>query len=258
MGSKEVTRHVTYTRIIEAESTPSRDFKMGRHVEHDSRSRKFPVKTETQRCPWWPAPLPTPVPPKPVPTDTVLWEPSIPALDQGELGSCVGNAIAHLVATTAKNHAPDDSITEGDAVDYYALATTYDDIPGQYPPTDTGSSGLGGMKALQADGLLKGYNHAFNVDGMIVGLQKTPVAIGVSWTDNMFYPNDEGFVFPTGPVVGGHEFMVYGWDEDGQFFTARNSWGSSWGDNGDFRIAIDDMVTLLSDDGDVQVPVWLK
>lgn len=245
------------TRVIVPEAAPHPHWKHGRHVEHDSRSWDYRVKTYYNRCPWWPAPLPTPIPPKPIPTQTVLWVPSIGPLDQGDLGSCVGNCTANLVATSGNGHTPEVQ-NEQDAVDWYSLCTNLDNIDGQYPPTDTGSSTLGAMKALQSEGYIKGYNNCFSVDDIIAALQKDPVAGGFNWHQDMYYPDADGFVQPTGPVVGGHEFMIYGWDAEDQYFTARNSWGDSWGLGGDFRISRDTMTTLMSEDGDVAVPVWVK
>jgi C1A family cysteine protease len=40
-------------------------------------------------------------------------------------------------------------------------------------------------------------------------------------------------------VLGGHAVMCVGYDDDNQVFICRNSWGSSWGDHGNFYIPYD-------------------
>jgi len=41
---------------------------------------------------------------------------------------------------------------------------------------------------------------------------------------------------PTEHVVGGHAVMAVGYDDAGQQFIIRNSWGTSWGQAGYFLI----------------------
>jgi C1A family cysteine protease len=41
----------------------------------------------------------------------------------------------------------------------------------------------------------------------------------------------------SGGVVGGHCVSIVGYNDPGQFWICKNSWGSSWGENGFFRIA---------------------
>jgi len=63
-------------------------------------------------------------------------------LDQGDLGSCTGNAAAHLL-NTAPFHIPRHRLYyEPAAVLFYSQATQIDPFDGQYPPEDTGSDGL--------------------------------------------------------------------------------------------------------------------
>lgn len=65
-----------------------------------------------------------------------------------------------------------------------------------------------------------------------------PVLVGVSVYES-FYQNDSNI---TGKIslpdkdneklLGGHEILLVGFDDNTQQFTFVNSWGSSWGDNG--------------------------
>ncbi|NNN06164.1 MAG: hypothetical protein HKL90_09720 [Elusimicrobia bacterium] len=42
---------------------------------------------------------------------------------------------------------------------------------------------------------------------------------------------------------GWHAVLLVGYDDDGQYFIVKNSWGTGWGENGYFRIAYSEMFT---------------
>ena len=42
---------------------------------------------------------------------------------------------------------------------------------------------------------------------------------------------------------GWHAVLLVGYDDDGQYFIVKNSWGAGWGENGYFRIAYSEMST---------------
>ena len=46
----------------------------------------------------------------------------------------------------------------------------------------------------------------------------------------------------TGDFLGGHAVKIIGWGEDNgvQYWIAANSWSTSWGENGHFKIKIGD------------------
>ena len=58
---------------------------------------------------------------------------------------------------------------------------------------------------------------------------------------------------PNGGYLGGHEVLVIGYDDNFQdpisgrtgYFKIRNSWGSSWGANGDFHVAYSDFPSIV-------------
>ena len=53
-------------------------------------------------------------------------------------------------------------------------------------------------------------------------------------------------------VLGGHAVRIMGWgnDEDaGEYWIVANSWGSGWGENGYFKIALDDKFSGFADGG---------
>lgn len=222
----------------------------GRAIEHDERSRNFPVRG-LKKCPGWPSPLP----PKPKPKN-VLWEPRISALNQGNLGACTGYALVHAMSAAPEDRIPVDvNLLTGDlAVKVYSNATEIDQWQGEYPPTDTGSSGLAVMKVAKRRGWVSGYTHGFKIEDLPVALQRTPVICGIAWRQNMYHPDSKGVVTWSGPVVGGHEFAVIGWKEKTKMFTCRNSWGPFWGKKGNFKIHMDELAAALDQFGDVTVP----
>jgi hypothetical protein len=204
---------------------------LGRRVNHDPRSRGFLAPRATHHRP-------------------VLHRTYGPVLDQGNLGSCVGNAAAHALNTAGSHRVPSKLLREPDAVEIYAAATRVDPWPGEFPGEDTGTDANSAAKVLRDRGLIAGWEHAFGLDHLLLALQLRPVLLGITWHRSMFKPDEKGFVHPDGNVVGGHETLIRGDDPAGQFVTIRNSWGSGWGVRGHYRLTYADLDQLLRDEGD--------
>lgn len=247
-----------YYSPVEPEARPDPKFPLGRYVYHDPRSRQYPVRATTVApcscgCPHCCA----------VPSDSskarsVLWMPVIPALNQGNLGSCTGCAMAHVLAAPAAGR-PGPRIEGVDirlAVQIYSGGTHLDEIPGTYPPIDTGGSGLGVMKYARSRGWVRAYRHAFNLGQVLLALKSTPLITGFAWREGLYYPDEEGLAPYTGPVVGGHEVAVIGCDIERELLIFRNSWGPEWGVDGNFTMTFTDYERALADRGDATVPVW--
>jgi len=228
-------------------------YPLGRIVQHDAMSVHYAVGV----LPKWAI-------------TSVTWTRRAPVFDQGQLGSCTGNAAAGLVGTDSavrkgltstpvnKPGVVSVPVDEALAIDIYSLATTLDDYSGQYPPTDTGSSGLAAAKALVKLGLATAYKHAFSITALQSALQSGPVMIGIKWLESMFEPGDGGLinVDRSSAVAGGHEFVVDGYDAANSTYRMTNSWGESWGAKGRAWFHEDDLKWLLSDHGDVTQPVF--
>jgi hypothetical protein len=216
---------------------------LGRIVNHDPRSREFPAAmAQSPR--------------------KVLWRHTAAVLDQGQLGSCCGNALTQLLNTTVAGKArlagtgKNSYLKEKAAVALYSRATVLDDIGGHYPPTDTGSSGLAVCKAGVESGYFTQYRHAFGYNQFAGAIQLSPVITGTSWYEGMFTPDADGYIWPTGKVAGGHEYLILGLDPAGKGkVTMLNSWSKSWGRNGRAFMRGDVYAELLAQQGDVTVPV---
>jgi hypothetical protein len=225
--------------------------RLGRHVEHDPRSRAYALSEDL---------LPSTY-------SSAVHTVRIPVLDQGSLGSCTGNAaeafsgsdplFAAIPATVRARPTWDTDTNETQAVALYSAATRLDGVQGVYPPTDTGSTGVAVAKAAQKAGLISGYQHAFSLDSALKALAVSPLIVGVNWYEGFDTPNAEGLVEISGSVRGGHEFLLYGIDATRKRVLARNSWGASWGVKGAFAFSFDDLGRLLDEEGDATLFVPL-
>lgn len=213
---------------------------LGRHVEHDPRSRTFRATLSPE-------------------IRTVRHRRYGHIFDQGELGSCTGNALAGAL-NTVPTHRRGVTLHEPDAVSLYAAATALDSFDGTYPPDDTGSSGLAVCKAGVAAGYLASYQHTFTVEEALAALTLRSVITGVAWYESFDRPDADGIVTVAGEIRGGHEFEMLailrvGATLDDTVVEAANSWGDQWAVRGRFRMTAKTWASLLEQEGDVTVPV---
>lgn len=216
--------------------------RLGRHVEHDSRSLAYRHQHSGA------APV------------TVLHARRIGILDQGDVGSCTGNAQTGALGTDPlfATVPAGTKLDEAEALRLYSAAETIDG-DGPYPPNDNGSSGLSVCKAAKKAGLISGYTHILSLADLLDALRTTPVIAGVNWYDSFDEPPSSGVVAisPGAQVRGGHEFLVRGCDVTQKLLYADNSWGTSWGKDGSFALSWDTMTRLLAEDGDGTVSIPL-
>lgn len=215
--------------------------RLGRLIDHDEKSRNFAARRAA-------APR------------SVLWGHHAPVLDQGDLGSCTGNATAQLVNT---DHfalcRPNGYLDEADAVKIYSLATRLDGIKrNTYPPADEGSSGLGAAKAGKKLGYFTSYNHCFGFNHFAAAVQLQPVIVGTNWYEAMFNPDNQGFVWPRGEDQGGHEYLCLGISYETKTLTFLNSWGDQWGRDGRFFMTFGTFTKLLAEQGDATAPIGVS
>jgi len=208
--------------------------RLGRHIEHDPRSRNFPAAV--------------------APVADVMHVRHGEPFDQRQLGSCTGNAMAGALMT-APYYKSGRTLTEKNAVQLYEQATKLDQIAGSYPPDDTGSTGLAAAKAAKKDGYISAYAHAFGMQHALGALTLAPVITGINWYDSFDSPLPTGECpLPADATVrGGHEVELFGIDTEKRRVWAYQSWGPSWGGlgNGTFWWSYATYEQLLSESGDV-------
>jgi hypothetical protein len=223
--------------------------RLGRHREHDPRSRAYAVE---------------PAAAGKVDRSPILWDRYSAILDQGDIGACTGNAMAGWLgcAPHCTSKADAAQYDETFALKLYSLATRLDRIPGYYSPgdpdsQDAGSSGLAVAKAARKLALIRSYGWAFSLNGLIHALRSGPVIVGVPWFSGMDHPDRNGLIEATGEIRGGHEFLIRGWQPSGPLdgvFTADNSWGPSWARNGSMFFTAKTWTELAAQQADVTVP----
>lgn len=221
-----------------------KDVRLARVVQFDKRSKKFPIRSVIENK--------TP--------RSYTWS-CAKHLDQGTEGACVGFSLAHeLIARPSVVN----GITTKFAQEkiYWEAQKADPWVGGSYPgarPKYDGTSVLAGIQTIQKLGYVTEYRWAFGLDDLILAVgRKGPAVLGVNWYEDMFDVALDGYIKVGGDISGGHAILCKGVNIKGEYFTLHNSWGTSWGVNGDARISFDDMDILLSDNGEAVIPLTRK
>lgn len=220
--------------VIDEQVVPGK--RLGRNLNFDERSKGFRAPVEG------------------VELVSKTWERRVRSYDQGDLGSCTGNATAGMLMTSPYRVWGAPTLKEANAVQIYSIATQIDNYDGSYPPEDTGSSGLAALKAAAQLGYIHGYQWGFGIDDALRILSGIgPVITGFNWYSSFDEPDPRGLVTITGNayVRGGHEVELLGIDVKNRVVQAVNSWGPRWGKHGRFFMSWADYARLLSEDGEV-------
>lgn len=191
--------------------------------------------------------------------------------DQGREGACVGFAWTHELAARPYVVRRDAAF----ALQIYNRAKQLDPWPGE---DYDGTSVLAGVKAVMEQKNTRGYAYireyrwAFGIQDVlrVVGWMG-PVVLGINWHYDMYYPGPNGYIQPTGDIVGGHAILANGikavakdptkditWDNldiDKSRLRLHNSWGTGYGIGGDAFITVRNLDKLLQDDGEACIPV---
>ena len=212
------------------------DARLDRLVFFDERSREYPIRSLLEAKP----------------LRSYTWS-CHECFDQGREGACVGYALAHeLVARPAVVTGITNKFIREEI---YWEAQKIDPWPGgSYPgasPRYEGTAVLSGIKTLHKKGYFDSYRWAFEINDTLLGLgHNGPSVLGIVWYDHMYMPDEKGFIKPSGKIVGGHAILARAINVKEEYVTLRNSWGNSWGINGDCYIRFSDLDRLLKEDGE--------
>ena len=201
-----------------------------------------------------------------------------PIEDQGQLGSCTGNAIAGIIELMDRKKGKlldvsrlfiyyEERLMEG-TVNYDSGAYIRDGIkvvnkkgaplenlwPYVITRFKTKPSNAAYTDALKRKATA--YQRCANFAAVKTALsQGYPVVVGFDVYESFEYPinNNTGMMpYPnvdTEQLLGGHAVALVGYNDNTNRFIARNSWGTSWGDNGYFYMPYQVIQnTSMSDD----------
>ena len=185
--------------------------------------------------------------------------------DQGRQGACVGHGVTQEAAARPVpvfgdpvRNPPTVSLLNATALAVYQEAQRTDEYPGE---AYSGTSVLAGVKVGQARGWWTGYRWALGpgpeaaAQDVILALgYQGPVIMGTGWREGMWQADADGYLRATGPVEGGHCYLLT------RYSRARDAvWtGNSWNGSGAGWITRADLVSLLADNGEAVIPTGRK
>jgi len=171
--------------------------------------------------------------------------------NQGHTEQCTAYGWMHWVSDGPIKHPKDKSPVE-DPASFYAKEQAIDGLPQPHQ----GSTVRAGAKILQEQGYVLSYHWAQNIEDVKTCLLTTgPLVVGTAWSMDMFQPDANGVIHPTGANVGGHCYVLDGINVGKGLLRIKNSWGKSWGNNGFAYISITDFGNLLDAYGEACLAV---
>lgn len=214
------------------------DRRLDRIPKFDERSRSFPIRNAREVAG---------KKPRGYTWSCKVWN------DQGAEGACVGFGVGHELC--ARPAAVKNINAKFSREQLYWEAQKIDEWQGgAYPgasPFYEGTSVLAGVKVAHRLGYMESYRWAFGMEDLILGVGYAgPAVIGVNWYSGMFDTDASGFIHVTGRIEGGHCTLVHSVSVKDKFFRIHNSWGRSWGVDGEAKISFADMERLLDEDGE--------
>lgn len=179
-------------------------------------------------------------------------------LDQGRQGACVTFGMTTEAAARPvpvfgdpiRGH-PDVKAVEDYARHWYALCKARDGYPNEEGTFVNVGAQIGVELGLWAEyrwALGPGPERAADdvIRWVARGRGAGPAGLGVNWRDGMWKADKDGYLRPTGKVVGGHFIVVTKYNARRDAVWTPNSWGG----DGQGWIARPDLVKLLADDGE--------
>lgn len=177
------------------------------------------------------------------------WPFTLEPLDQKDTGHCVGFSMADFginnpMATPYSNQ---------DGHDFYYRCKIVDNEPGQ----ENGSYIRSAAKVMLDLKMVDVYAFALDMATLDYWLLNNgPVIVGTIWTNDMFVPDANNFIHPTGATAGGHAYLLNAKRPGAKRLI--NSWGDSWGQNGQAWISDEDFEKIFNYDGEAVTAFEIK
>jgi C1A family cysteine protease len=73
-----------------------------------------------------------------------------------------------------------------------------------------------------------------------------PLVTSMDVYTDFFYYESGIYSYTDGILEGGHAVLIIGYDDPGQYFIVKNSWGTGWGEAGYFRIAYSEIDSVVN------------
>lgn len=190
-------------------------------------------------------------PPKPTAKANKIWH-SPDIYQQGNSPQCTTEASVGMLRSAPfrvdfrKDWPKFDTFEERRA--HYLLSQRFD--PPEWGQHD-GALVSSPLKQMMADGIITGFKWLFGEDELCEWVRwYGPAKVGIGWTSGMFFPDDKGYIHPTGQEDGGHDIRVSYYSPKRSAYRLPNSWGREWGDKGRCWMTAEDMDERLRNGGE--------
>jgi len=228
------------TETLMRDGSLVRDRRLGALIADDPRSNNYPISSILS-----PAQLEKPV--------SNSWGVGV-WLDQGQRGTCVAHSISHE-AIARPVRVP--NVTDAVALDLFCRAQQIDPFPGDCSDGQyLGTSLTAGMEAARERGWFEEYRWPQNSEDAISAIgHKGPGVLAIDWYEDMYNPDVNGWICPTGNWMGRHALLVYSVNVEEGYVWLWNSWSRAWGKDGRARLSFVDFGELLNrPSGEMAIP----
>jgi len=180
--------------------------------------------------------------------------------NQGNSSSCVGHGWAHYIEDGPITH-------KGKVIDPFEVYTEAQKVDEWEGENYEGTSVRAGAKVLQANGSIKEYKWAFDLQTALeYVLEFGPVVLGIWWYTGMFEPDSKNVIKISGIKEGGHAVLWNGANKKRRKARIKNSWGNgkilpkknNWGKDGHAEIDFDELDALIKDEGEACIAIENK
>ncbi len=172
-----------------------------------------------------------------------LWAFEVDALNQLDTPHCGGFTMAHYGIC----HPMPSIYTNKDGHNFYYRCKETEGEPGLENGTSCRAMAQTGKKL----GMWSTYAFAQTVDEAIYWiLNEGPIMFGTVWTNDMFFPDKDGFIHCTGDDAGGHAYLGLGATLIDDYLWGLTTWGPDFGINGKFKIPLSEFRKLFARQGE--------